>query len=115
MALFRQRGILKKCVDLFRLFGCYLGKARGNAVYRVEFSKEAANFLEKQDKKTAARIFARIKKLAEDPYAPNNNVRKLQGRDGYRLRIGDVRVIYEIYDDILLVDVLDIGYRGGIY
>jgi mRNA-degrading endonuclease RelE of RelBE toxin-antitoxin system len=38
-----------------------------------------------------------------------------QGRDGYRLRIGDWRVIYELHDDRLVMLVLEVGPRRGIY
>jgi len=54
-------------------------------------------------------------RLAVDPYAPNNNVRKLSGRNGYRLRIGNIRVLYDIYDLTLVIDVLTIGFRGSVY
>ena len=61
------------------------------------------------------RIVAKIKEVAADPYARHNNVTKLQGRDAYRLRIGDWRVIYELYDDCLELWVLEVGARRGIY
>jgi mRNA interferase RelE/StbE len=61
------------------------------------------------------RIVAKIREVAYDPYAPNNNLKKLQGRDGYRLRVGDWRVIYELQNDRLLMLVLEVGPRGGIY
>lgn len=32
-----------------------------------------------------------------------------------KIRVGDYRVIYEIYDDVLLVEVIDLGHRSGIY
>jgi len=50
-----------------------------------------------------------------DPYAPNNNLTKLQRRSGYRLGVGDWRVIYELQDDRLVMLVLEVGSRGGIY
>jgi mRNA interferase RelE/StbE len=56
-----------------------------------------------------------IKQVAIDPYATHSNVTKLQGRDGYRLRVGDWRVIYELHDDRLQLRVLEVGARGGIY
>jgi mRNA interferase RelE/StbE len=61
------------------------------------------------------RIVAKIKEVAADPYATHNNVTKLQGRDGYRLRVGDWRVIYDLHDDRLELWVLQVGVRGGIY
>jgi mRNA interferase RelE/StbE len=61
----------------------------------------------------AETIEKKIAALAVDPYAPNNNATRLQGRSGYRLRIGDWRVLYELDEKGLLV--LDIKPRGGAY
>lgn len=61
------------------------------------------------------RIVAKIREVAASPYAPNNNLTRLQGRDGYRLRVGDWRIIYELQDDRLVMLVLEIDTRGGIY
>lgn len=58
---------------------------------------------------------AKIEEVAVNPCAPNNNLTKLQGRDGYRLRVGDWRVLYELHDDRLVMLILDVGARGGIY
>jgi len=51
--------------------------------------------------------------LEENPRPPGS--KKLKGRAGYRLRIGDYRVIYEIEDNILRVIVIDVGHRKDIY
>ena len=61
------------------------------------------------------RIVAKIRQVAADPYSPNRNVTKLQGRDGYRLRVGDWRIIYELDAGRLLMLVVEMGARGGIY
>jgi mRNA interferase RelE/StbE len=58
-------------------------------------------------------IQKKITALAVDPYAPNNNATKLQGREGYRLRVGDWRVLYELDNGQLRV--LDVKPRGGAY
>jgi len=50
-----------------------------------------------------------------NPYALNNNLTKLQGRGAYRLRVGNWRVIYERHDDRLVMLILEVGPRGGIY
>jgi len=55
---------------------------------------------------------SKIEAYAEDPSSQANNVKALQGRDGIRLRVGDWRVIML---DGEVLDVLDVGPRGGIY
>lgn len=51
-----------------------------------------------------ARISAKIASLAENPRP--SGCKKLTGTDGYRIRVGDYRVIYTIDDKIVLVTVL---------
>lgn len=44
------------------------------------------------------------------------DIKPLSGRTNvYRLCVGDYRIIYELYHDILLIKVLDVGNRGQIY
>jgi mRNA interferase RelE/StbE len=61
------------------------------------------------------RILAKIREVAVNPYAPNSNITRLQGRDAYRLRVGDWRVIYELLDDRLVMLILEVGHRGRVY
>jgi len=84
-------------------------------MYNVEYSRKAQKFIESQSQKAALKIIERVEALATAPYADNSNVKKLKGRDGYRLRIGNVRVIYDMIDDQLLIRVIDAGFRGSIY
>lgn len=63
----------------------------------------------------AIRIKEKLQDLAINPYANNSNVKKLVGREGYRLRVGDWRIIYQIYDQEIIILVLEINTRGGIY
>ena len=63
----------------------------------------------------AENIRGKIVLLAADPYGHHANATKLQGREGYRLRVGDWRVLYEIDDQKVIVLVLDIKPRGGAY
>jgi len=53
--------------------------------------------------------------IAVDPYADHPNAKKLQGRAGYRLRVGDWRVIYNMQNEQLIFVVLKIASRGEIY
>ena len=54
-----------------------------------------------------------IDELAENP-RPRNS-RKLRGKEGWRIRVGDYRVIYEIDDEAQEVLVLDVGHRRDVY
>ena len=84
-------------------------------MYQLTYLRRAEKALLAMPRTTAILIREKLRQLAADPYAPNNNVKKLQGRDGYRLRVGEWRAIYEIRDEQLIILVLDIGPRGGIY
>lgn len=84
-------------------------------MYQLTYLKRAQKALLAMPRTTALLIRDKLQQLAIDPYAPNNSVKKLQGREGYRLRVGNWRVIYEIHDDRLIILVLNIGPRGDIY
>ncbi len=73
----------------------------------IQYSKQAVKFLKKQDKPTAKRIISAINAL------PAGDVKKLQGRNGYRLRVGDFRIIFDKDGNILYIE--QIGNRGEIY
>ena len=51
--------------------------------------------------------------LTENPRP--QGFRKIKGRDGYRIRVGDYRIIYDILDLELVVDIIDLGHRKNIY
>lgn len=84
-------------------------------MYSITYSKDALKTLQSMPRNLSIRIRDKVAALAEDPFAPNNNVTKLQGREGFRLRVGDWRVIYDIQHDTLVIHVVTIGPRGGVY
>jgi mRNA interferase RelE/StbE len=84
-------------------------------MYSVTFTKQALRALRRMPRTTASSIREKIDMIALDPYAPSNNVTKLVGRPGYRLRVGDWRVIYELQDEQLVMLVIKVGARGEIY
>jgi mRNA interferase RelE/StbE len=84
-------------------------------MYKVATTQSFAKSLARLPLNWQKRIVGKIREVAIDPYAKRNNVTKLQGRDGYRLRVGDWRVIYELHDERLELWALEVGARGGIY
>lgn len=78
----------------------------------IAYTKDALKALRKMPANTAEKIKAKIEAYATDPASQANNVKALQGRAGIRLRVGAWRVIME---DGVVLAVLEIGPRGGIY
>lgn len=84
------------------------------ANYKIEITSSAVKSLKKIPKKELLKITNLIQMLAIDPYP--SGARKLAGEvDVYRVRQGTYRVIYEVFDDRLVILVLKIGHRKDIY
>lgn len=83
--------------------------------YKVRYSKQATKSIIKMPRNLAQLIQKKLGDIAADPYSQPNNVTALQGRDGYRLRVGQHRAIYTLNDGELVLLVINIGSRGGIY
>jgi len=84
-------------------------------MWSVTYSADAIKTLSAMDRVIAKRIRAKILALAEDPKTPNNNVKKLSGVEGYRLRVGDWRVIYTLKQQIVTIIVIKVGHRSEVY
>lgn len=81
--------------------------------YRVEVRPAAVRALRTLDPKMRPRIEGAIALLAEDPRPPAS--RPLKGRPGYRVRVGDYRIVYTNQDDVLLIIVVSLGHRRWVY
>jgi mRNA interferase RelE/StbE len=82
-------------------------------MYRILLERKAINQLKKIPEQDLLKIKKKIYSLSKNPL-PMGHV-KLKGRDAYRIRQGDYRIIYEINNDLILVIVLAIGPRKNIY
>jgi mRNA interferase RelE/StbE len=82
--------------------------------YGIEIKRTARKRLAALAAPVAERIAEAINALASDPRPAG--CRKLVGTDRvYRVRVGDYRVVYEVYDDRLLVLVIKLGHRREVY
>jgi mRNA interferase RelE/StbE len=83
-------------------------------VWKLEFSRDAVKALVRMPRDQAVRVRRKLDELARDPIgAPN--VKKLTGHPGFRLRVGDWRVVYLLQNDRLVVQIIRIAPRGGVY
>ena len=82
---------------------------------QIQYHTRATTTLLRMPNNIVRTIVGNIKQLAENPCPPNNNVTRLRGKSRYRLRVGDWRVLYEIRDDLLCLEVIKFGPRGGVY
>jgi mRNA interferase RelE/StbE len=81
--------------------------------YEVELSEIAKRDLARLETRVQDRVRLAFRVLAANPRPPL--ARKLKGRKGYRVRVGDYRIIYEVFDDRIVVVVVRIGHRREIY
>jgi mRNA interferase RelE/StbE len=81
--------------------------------YQVFIERQALKSLAKIPNDDRSAIEQKIRDLAGDPRPAG--VKKLSGRDAWRIRIGNYRVIYEINDRKLIVLVVVIGHRKDVY
>lgn len=82
--------------------------------YSVIVNSNVAKQMQKIPSKTQEKIKLAIRNLANNPKPPN--CKKLQGFDHtWRVRVGDYRIIYEIYDNKVQVIVIKVKHRRDVY
>jgi len=83
-------------------------------MYRITFSKNADKVLRRIPRNIALVIGKKIKELAQNPHKIRN-VKQLTNHPGYRLRVGEWRIIYTVNNDELLIHVINVKTRGEAY
>jgi mRNA interferase RelE/StbE len=81
--------------------------------YQILILPAAEKSLSKLPKKMQLRVQGAITTLASNPLPPV--AKKLVGRDNYRLRVSDYRIVYSIHENILTVKIVSVGHRREIY
>ena len=84
------------------------------SAYRVEIARRAIKSIAKLPRKEQLRVRAAIDLLADDPRPPGCVA--LAGEDSvYRVRVGDYRILYEVIDERLVIQVVRVGHRRDVY
>ena len=81
--------------------------------YEIFIERSAQQALSKIPRPSQDRLVEAIRKLRSDPRP--EGVRKLSGRNAWRIRVGDYRAIYEINDDQSKVLIVVVGHRKEVY
>jgi mRNA interferase RelE/StbE len=82
-------------------------------MYHLRIEKTVIKSLNKIDEPYYSKIKTTILKLANNPRPIG--YKQLKGREGFRIRVANYRIIYDIFEDVLQVNVIDLGHRKDIY
>ena len=81
--------------------------------HSISIKRSAAKEIESIQVNDRTRIIDRIRKLSEDPRPVGSQ--KLSGQEKYRIRQGNYRILYQIIDQELIVEVVKVGHRREVY
>ena len=81
--------------------------------YRITFKKSVAKDFRVIPKSDIKKILGKIDTLSENPRG--EGCIKLSGKENYRVRQGLYRIVYEIKDDVLVVNVVKVAHRSQVY
>ena len=82
--------------------------------YKIEWKRSAAKELRQLPNAIIKKILKAVEALASNPFPPK--IKKLIGSEHtFRIRIGDYRIIYNIYSKILIIEIIRVGHRRDIY
>ena len=80
-------------------------------MYKIEWKEGEIRDLEKLEPSISRRIFKKVDELLPNPFS--KEIKRLKGRNDFRLRVGDYRVIFEI--EVNNIQILKVGHRKNVY
>jgi len=81
-------------------------------MYQLIFGKKALDFLNKLEKETKERIWSKLQQCKEDPF---RFLEHLEEIEGFKLRVGDYRLIIAVDNSVKTLTILKVGHRKHIY
>jgi len=84
--------------------------------YKVQFTKVALKYFEKLDRRIQKRVAKIVEALKNNPYVVPN-IKPVEGipYEQYRIRVGNLRIVFRVDNQKLLIVIVRIGPRGDIY
>jgi mRNA interferase RelE/StbE len=84
------------------------------ASYTITWRKSTKKDLRRIPEADVREIVLAVEDLAGNPF-PNGSINMTGTQNVYRIRVGNYRVIYEIYGGELVVEVIRVGHRKDVY
>jgi len=81
-------------------------------MYELNFDKKAIDFLYKLEKKDKERIWNKLQECKKEPF---RYLHHLENMEGYKLRVGDYRLIIDVDNIIKILNIIKVGHRKNIY
>ena len=84
-------------------------------MYKLKYRRQARNYLARLPLKIKTVIVDKLHELSANPDNSSLDIDILKGREGFRLKVGQYRIIYTRQDDASIIEVVKIRPRGDIY
>ena len=84
------------------------------ALYKIKWKNSAKKELKRLDKSIIPKIIKSVESLSINPY-PKNTKKLTSSQNIYRIRVGEYHIIYNIQSDVLIIEIIKVGHRQGIY
>jgi mRNA interferase RelE/StbE len=84
------------------------------ASFRIEWRKSTKKDLRRIAPPDVAKIIRAVEGLGNNPF-PSGHTKLSGSEKAYRVRVGDYRIIYEVFPGVLLIEVVRVGHRRDIY
>ena len=84
-------------------------------MYQLKYRRQARNYLARLPFKIKSKIITKLNELKANHDNSHLDIDKLKAGKGYRLRVGQYRIIYTLHEDQLIIEVVKIRPRGDIY
>lgn len=85
-------------------------------MFSLNYHPRATKFLDKIPLKLSRGVVKKLDVLQNDPFSKQLNISPLKGaKSSWRLRVGNIRVVYEVDKESKTIYVQDIDFRGSIY